>query len=144
MNVHASCVAIEGQAVLLMGAAGVGKSDVALRLMTEGALLVADDQTILTLVGEQVLASPPLALSGMIEVRHVGLMQDVPYSQNVPVGLVVELLPLGHALERLPSKGFHSLLDRSFHLIHLIGNEASTPTKIRWALQGRFCDVDEA
>ncbi len=142
MNVHASCVAVNGQAVLLMGAAGVGKSDVALRLMTEGALLVADDQTILTLEGEHVLASPPPALAGMIEVRHVGLRQEVPYSQNVPLGLVVELWPLGHALERLPSKAFYSLLERPFRLIHLIGCEASTPTKIRWALQGRFCDVD--
>ncbi len=142
MNLHASCVAIESQAVVLMGAAGVGKSDVALRLMAEGAMLVADDQTLLTLEGDQVLASPPRALAGMIEMRHVGLMQDVSYSQRIPVGLVVELWPLGHALERLPCKRFCSLLDRSIRLIHLIGCEASTPTKIRWALQGRFCDVD--
>ncbi|MFA6280817.1 MAG: HPr kinase/phosphatase C-terminal domain-containing protein [Bdellovibrionales bacterium] len=142
MFLHASCVAVNDRAVLLMGAAGVGKSDVALRLMEGGAALVADDQTVLTLEGDYVLASPPPTLAGMLEIRHVGLMQEVPYSQHVPVGLVVRLWPLGHDIERLPSKSFCSLLDQPIRELNLIGCEASTPTKIRLALQGRFCDVD--
>ena len=142
MILHASCVAMDDQAVLLMGAAGVGKSDVALRLMDDGASLVADDQTVLTLEGDYVLASPPSILAGMIEIRHGGLMQEVPYSQHVPVGLVVRLWPLGHDIERLPSKSFCSLLDQPIRELNLIGCESSTPTKIRLALQGRFCDVD--
>ena len=49
MRLHASCVAINGQAVLLAGASGTGKSDLALRLIDHGAQLVADDQTELSL-----------------------------------------------------------------------------------------------
>ena len=41
--VHATAVAIEGEAVLLRGASGAGKSDLALRLIDGGARLVADD-----------------------------------------------------------------------------------------------------
>ena len=42
--VYGSCVAIDGAAVLLRGPSGSGKSDLALRLIDDGAELVADDQ----------------------------------------------------------------------------------------------------
>lgn len=44
-NIHASCVAIGAKGVLILGESGAGKSDLALRLMDEGARLVADDRT---------------------------------------------------------------------------------------------------
>ena len=47
MNVHASCIAIDGQGVLLWGESGVGKSDLALRMIEKGAILVADDYPVL-------------------------------------------------------------------------------------------------
>ena len=40
---HASTVAINGQAVLITGVSGSGKSDLALRLIDRGAKLVSDD-----------------------------------------------------------------------------------------------------
>jgi len=46
--IHASCVAVEGRGVLLRGAPGAGKSDLALRLIEGGADLVSDDQVVLT------------------------------------------------------------------------------------------------
>ena len=45
MLVHATTIDIAGLGVLVMGASGSGKSDLALRLIAAGALLVADDQT---------------------------------------------------------------------------------------------------
>ena len=45
LNIHASCVAINGRGILLLGKSGAGKSELALRLMDEGARLVADDRT---------------------------------------------------------------------------------------------------
>ena len=44
-TVHASCVAIDGRAVLIGGRSGTGKSDLALRLIDRGAALVSDDYT---------------------------------------------------------------------------------------------------
>ncbi|HEX7199151.1 MAG TPA: serine/threonine protein kinase, partial [Dongiaceae bacterium] len=43
LQIHASCVALSGAAVLLRGPPGAGKSDLALRLVDEGGKLVADD-----------------------------------------------------------------------------------------------------
>ena len=57
--VHASCVALDGNGVLLRGPSGSGKSDLALRLIDGGAVLVADDQVALTVEGEKILASAP-------------------------------------------------------------------------------------
>ena len=45
VNIHARCVAIGGQGVLILGDSGAGKSDLALRLIDGGARLVADDRT---------------------------------------------------------------------------------------------------
>ena len=44
VRLHATCVQLGGVGVVLLGASGVGKSDLALRLIDAGALLVADDQ----------------------------------------------------------------------------------------------------
>ncbi|RME65602.1 MAG: aldolase, partial [Alphaproteobacteria bacterium] len=44
-RVHGTCVAIDGAGVLILGPSGAGKSDFALRLIDEGAVLVADDYT---------------------------------------------------------------------------------------------------
>ena len=52
MLVHATAVAIDGQAVLLRGPSGSGKSDLALRLIDAGARLVADDQSELSRRGD--------------------------------------------------------------------------------------------
>ncbi|HAX91737.1 MAG TPA: serine/threonine protein kinase [Rhodospirillaceae bacterium] len=141
MIIHASCVAIDGQAVLLMGASGMGKSDVALRLIEDGAVLVSDDQTVLTNERRKVLASPPPQLAGMIEVRHVGLLSDRPYASKVPVSLVITLVPSDQRPERLPCNATYSLLDQPVRWLKLVGHEASTPAKIRLALQGSFHDA---
>jgi len=140
VTLHATCVAVKGLAVLLVGPSGVGKSDVALRLIDMGAELVADDQTMLHLVDEGLEASPPESLAGLIELRHVGLLR-LPYRRTAPVALYVELLPPHESLERLPAAIFTSLLDRPVRWLKLHATDASTPAKIRMALQGTWEDV---
>ena len=46
-SVHGTCVEINGEAILIKGDPGVGKSSLALQLIDRGALLIADDQTCL-------------------------------------------------------------------------------------------------
>ena len=55
-TIHATCVAIDGQAVLLTGPSESGKSDLALRLIDRGATLVSDDYTIVRRVAGRLLA----------------------------------------------------------------------------------------
>src|SRR3546814_11301183 len=67
--VHASCVALDGRAVLLMGASGSGKSDLALRLIDRGWSLVSDDYVTLECRGGKLVAAPPEQIAGRMEVR---------------------------------------------------------------------------
>ncbi len=74
-TVHASCVAVEAQGLLILGRSGSGKSSLALALMALGADLVADDRVILTPGPQGPIASAPAALSGLIEARGLGILR---------------------------------------------------------------------
>ena len=85
---QATCVAIDGRAVLIEGPSGSGKSSLALALIDRGAVLVGDDGVRLDVRGGALLASPAPATAGKLEVRNLGLL-DVPVAIQVPVALVV-------------------------------------------------------
>lgn len=87
---HATAVACRGRAVVLLGASGAGKSDLALRLIDRGAVLVADDRLELRREGSRLLASPPAAIAGRMEVRGVGIV-SMPWVSRVHVALAVAL-----------------------------------------------------
>ena len=90
LNLHASCVAWDGRAVLIIGASGSGKSTLALELMAYGAQLVADDRTNLHRQGDHLIASAPTATKGQIEARGVGILHAT-VAVNATVTLVVNL-----------------------------------------------------
>lgn len=71
---HATTVACEGRAVVILGPSGSGKSGLGLQLMALGATLVADDQTILQRRETGLVASCPKAIRGRIEARGVGIL----------------------------------------------------------------------
>lgn len=72
---HASCVAIDGRAVLISGASGSGKSTMALQMMALGAVLVADDQTVVRNRDRRLWVSAPDSIRGKIEARGVGILK---------------------------------------------------------------------
>ena len=112
---HASCVSVDGAAVLLMGPSGSGKSGLALELMSRGALLIADDRTIVTQRVYGIAASCPPALLGKIEARGVGLLM-ADFENSAPVRLVVDLAVV--ETERLPPFRTVSIMDRELPLLH--------------------------
>ena len=109
VNIHATCVVLARAAptfgarhdagVLIMGKSGAGKSDLALRLIERGAILVADDRTDLLLTGGSLIARAPANLRGLMEVRGVGIVA-VPCAPKTRVSLAVTLD--GTRASRLP------------------------------------------
>lgn len=87
---QATTVAIGGRAVLIEGASGTGKSSLALALIDRGAVLIGDDAIMLEAVGATLLASPHPRVTGLIEVRNLGLA-TMPVTGAVPVALVLIL-----------------------------------------------------
>lgn len=87
---HATAVALDGKAVLIRGAAGSGKSGLALQLIALGATLVADDRTRLWREGARLLADAPDTIRGRIEARGIGIL-NAPATGPQPVVLVVDM-----------------------------------------------------
>ncbi len=85
-------------AVLLLGAPGCGKSDLLLRLIDRGFVLVADDQVVV----EDGVATAPEALAGILEVRGLGLFR-LPFV-TAPLRLVARL---DRRSARLPESELH-------------------------------------
>ena len=78
MQLHATCLARDDEGLLLLGSAGAGKSDLALRLLDHGFLLVADDRVDI----EAGRARAPAALAGLLEVRGLGIFR-LPFRTDV-------------------------------------------------------------
>jgi HPr kinase/phosphorylase len=133
IRIHGTSVALGGDGILLRGPSGSGKSDLALRLIDQGARLIADDQTELRLIGGEISMSAPSIIAGRIEVRGIGILR-VPSTPAVTLRLVVDLVPSAE-VERLPPARHCEFLGRRVPLIALAPFEASAPAKLRLALR---------
>lgn len=129
---HASCVALDGRAILICGRSGGGKSDLSLRLIDRGAVLVSDDYTIVRRIDGRLLARAPDTIGGKIEVRGIGVL-TFPTVTDVPVCLFVDL---DRDVERLPPE--HETMRFAGVDVPAIaanGLEASAPVKVEAALR---------
>jgi HPr kinase/phosphorylase len=120
--------------VLLLGPPGSGKSELLLRLIDRGFVLVADDRV--EIDGTKVRA--PDALVGLIEVRGVGIVR-LPHAASACLRLAVELVSAPG--ERLPEPCRQRLNALSTALppievprIAIVPSSASAPIKIEIAL----------
>ena len=130
-TLHASTVALDGRAVLIMGISGSGKSDLALRMLDRGFTLVSDDQTIVMKEGTKLIASAPTNIRGKLEIRGVGIV-DMEVSDNVPIALAVELTS---DLTRLPDDSRERpILGIGVPLISVDAMTASAASKVALAL----------
>ena len=150
MLIHATAVAIGERAVLIRGASGAGKSDLALRLLAlpTGGIpaltipplgeisLIADDQVELEVHGGKVHAAPPAAIAGKLEVRGLGII-EVPAKHDVPIALVVDLAEAS-MIERMPEARTVDLRGIAVPAISLDAREGSAPLKILIALHHRI------
>ncbi len=129
--VHASCVAVDGRAVLVIGPSGSGKSALCLQLLALGATLVADDRTVLQSGESGVLARSPETIDGLIEARGIGLLAAA--SCVARVALVVDLEQV--ETDRLPPHRTYNLLGQKAPLLHKV-EAAHFPAAILQYLKG--------
>ena len=108
-TVHATSIVLNGKAVLIKGASGSGKSSAALELITLGAKLIADDQTILSLTGDKVFLSAPSTLPVGIEVRGIGII-NAPICKRAELKLVVDM-------SKLEKKRFPNYLEKKINIL---------------------------
>jgi len=134
-RIHATCVAIKGRSVLLRGASGSGKSDLALRLIDDGAKLVADDYTEVRNEDGELFASAPETIEGLLEVRGVGIL-TVDHVAHAPVAAIFDLVSLSE-IERLPERQAETIEGAEIPRYLLHGFDASAPAKVRVTLKAQ-------
>jgi HPr kinase/phosphorylase len=146
--VHATCIAVGGKGILLLGDPGSGKSDLALRLIDSPgsatgdkiltAQLVADDQVRLARVEDHLEAQAPEALAGLLEIRGVGIVR-VKHLDSIRVNLAVRLRSQAE-IERMPdlAEQQHVLLGIRIPLVEIDPAAASAPARIRAAVHHLF------
>ena len=109
---HGVLVDVAGMGVLLTGASGIGKSEVALELVHRGHRLVADDSVIIRNKNGILIGSAPELIRHMLEIRGVGIINvqrmfgSVAVRVNKSVDAVFELVEWeeGKSYERIGSE----------------------------------------
>jgi HPr kinase/phosphorylase len=98
LQLHGTGVAIEGAGILLRGPAGAGKSSLALSLIDDGAILIADDLCEIRQVGDRLIIDLPAAVDpwfrGAIAPRGSGILHR-SYFGPAPLVLIVDLRRAG-------------------------------------------------
>ncbi len=140
-NHHGTAIALAGNAALIRGAPGSGKSDLALRclamaptaLIPSPTVLVADDRVDISRSGGRLEVEAPAAIRGKLEVRGLGIL-TVPYVARAELILIAELTaPAG--IERLPDPPEQTdIMGVRLPLFRLTPFEAAAPVKLLLAL----------
>jgi HPr kinase/phosphorylase len=98
---HGVLLEVAGSGLLITGAAGVGKSTLALELLRRGHKLVADDQVELWRCGGRLLGRRPPGLPALLHVRALGMIAvretfgpEAVVTTDVAVELTLLLGPL--------------------------------------------------
>ncbi len=110
--------------MLLVGPPGCGKSDLVLRLLECGFVLVADDRVNIT----DGMASAPAQLAGLLEIRGLGILK-LPHLGETRLALAIDLAT---PAERLPQPERHA--ETGLPLVRIDASAASAPLRVARAL----------
>ena len=131
---HGTCVAVDGRGLLILGPSGAGKSALALRLLSLGAVLVADDRTELLVENDRLIARCPAPLRGLIDARGLGILH-APIVEMAAIALVVDL---GQTEEqRLPPARAITILGCRINLVLQVQNSHFPDALMLYLRHGR-------
>jgi len=134
IDLHASAVAFDTRAVVILGKSGQGKSAMALQLMAFGADLVGDDRLILVVDSGALMVSPAESLTGLIEARGVGVLQA---RARFPARVHL-CLDLDHIeTERVPPIRHKSWLDVPVPCLNKVDSPAFPAAVVQYMKAGR-------
>lgn len=118
INLHASAFAYRGMGCLLLGESGAGKSRLLAEAMIHGAELIADDRVQVGILGDQLTASAPLQLEGVMELRGFGLVRADSFKSPHPIHVAITLD--AKADTRLPEKETRDFAGVAVPHLHLL------------------------
>lgn len=133
--IHASCVSYDGMGVLITGDSGTGKSSMAAGLMSHGALLVSDDQVVLSVYRNQLFARAPETIKGKMELYGLGVIGlKSGVMEQAPIGVLFHCAPLIMP-ERMPDVAHKLLLDVPVPYYEIDPFHAYSLAKVRLLVQ---------
>ena len=127
-RMHSSSVVIDDNGVLILGDSGSGKSDLALRLIDNGATLISDDISICRKNSNNIYLYCPPEIKGLLEVREIGII-TVPFVERIKLRLVVNLKSNNN--ERFPKDSCFRILGIKIPIINIEGKNSSAVAKIK-------------
>ena len=117
-RIHSTSVVIDDNGVLILGDSGSGKSDLALRLIDNGATLISDDISICKKNSNNIYLHCPPEIKGLLEVREIGII-TVPFVERIKLRLVVNLKSINNV--RFPKDNSFRILGIKIPLINIEG-----------------------
>ena len=127
-RIHSTSVVIDDNGVLILGDSGSGKSDLALRLIDNGATLISDDISICRKNSNNIYLYCPPEIKGLLEVREIGII-TVPFVERIRLRLVVNLKSNNN--ERFPKDSSFRILGIKIPIINIEGKNSSAVAKIK-------------
>lgn len=127
-RIHSTSVVIDDNGVLILGDSGSGKSDLALRLIDNGATLISDDISICRKNSNNIYLYCPPEIKGLLEVREIGII-TVPFVERIKLRLVVNLKSNNN--ERFPKESSFRILGIKIPIINIEGKNSSAVAKIK-------------
>lgn len=135
---HGVLMNVEGYGVLITGAPAIGKSSLALELLSQGYQLIADDVVDFYCANDIITGQCPPMLAGLLHTRELGLISvemvfgDEAYQSDYKVDYIIELnqqidSPINLVLE----KKTYIILNKYFPLLTLsVSSPASLSTRL--------------
>lgn len=99
-TIHGNLLEIYGKGVFILGASGIGKSEVTMELIKKGHMFVADDAVDCANIFNKIIAKPNIISKDFMEVRGLGII-NIPrlfgiekIKSSTEINLIIEIVEL--------------------------------------------------